>query len=127
MKKNLFFLLLQSQIFTPNRKLILPLRKIDPYRHENVFCDVAKCSLVEVYQSFKGACSVFVVLMMEALSNSEMLVNFYKTAFCNVTEDSHLLKYGLGNLNSYLIPAEFPYCPQGEERVMSRKRRNIFP
>jgi hypothetical protein len=30
--------------------------------------------------------------MMEAASTSETLVNFYQTTWCNIPEDSHLLK-----------------------------------
>jgi hypothetical protein len=54
-----------------------------------VFWDVAPCSLVEVYQRFGGAC--FLTLMMEAVSTSETLVNFYLTTQRNNPEDSHLL------------------------------------
>jgi hypothetical protein len=49
-----------------------------------VFWDVALCSLIEIDQHF-------IALMMEAVSTSEMLVNFYQTTQCNIPEDSHLL------------------------------------
>jgi hypothetical protein len=29
------------------------------------------------------------VLMMEAVSTSEMLINIYQTTWCNIPEDSH--------------------------------------
>jgi hypothetical protein len=49
-----------------------------------VFWVVAPCSLVEVYQRFRGPCclhhQLLIVLMMEAARTSETLVNFYQTA-----------------------------------------------
>jgi hypothetical protein len=48
-----------------------------------VFWVVAPCSLVEVYQRFRG-------LMMEAARTSETLVNFYQTTRRYIPEDSHL-------------------------------------
>jgi hypothetical protein len=61
-----------------------------------VFWFVAPCSLVEVYQRPEMlAASIIIVLMMEAASNSEMLVNFNKTTrhYYN-PEDRHLLIQG---------------------------------
>jgi hypothetical protein len=43
-----------------------------------VFWVVAPCSLVDVYQRFRGD-ETFIVLMMEATRISETLVNFYRT------------------------------------------------
>jgi hypothetical protein len=40
-----------------------------------VFWDVVTCRMV---------------LMMEAVSTSEMVVSFYQTIWCNIPEDSHL-------------------------------------
>jgi hypothetical protein len=40
-----------------------------------VFWDVALCSLMEVYQHFRGV----IALMMEAASTFETSVNFYQT------------------------------------------------
>jgi hypothetical protein len=37
-----------------------------------VFCDVAPCSLVEVYRRFRGTCC----LIIEVASNSETSVNY---------------------------------------------------
>jgi hypothetical protein len=51
-----------------------------------VFWVVAPCSLVEVYQRFRGPCS----MMMEAVSTSEMLETFYQTTRRYNPEDSHL-------------------------------------
>jgi hypothetical protein len=48
-----------------------------------VFWIVTLCSLVEVHRRFRGACR----LMMEAASASLILVNFYKTTWCNNPED----------------------------------------
>jgi hypothetical protein len=42
-----------------------------------VFWDLRLCSLI--------------ALMMEAVSTSEMSVNFYETARCNIPEESHLV------------------------------------
>jgi hypothetical protein len=45
------------------------------------FWDIAPCSFVEVYRRFIGA------LMMEAISNMETSVNFYRTTCRNIPED----------------------------------------
>jgi hypothetical protein len=42
-----------------------------------VFWVVMPCSLVEVYQRFRA-----MILMIEAVSTSETLVNFYQTTRC---------------------------------------------
>jgi hypothetical protein len=57
-----------------------------------VFWDVAPCSLVEVYQCFRGACCLTHrgALTMEAASASETSVNFYQTTWHNIPEASHL-------------------------------------
>jgi hypothetical protein len=68
-----------------------------------VFCDVAPCSLVEVYRCLRGACchhqgdhrlevlaASIIVLMMEAASISETSVNFCQTTRRNISEDSHV-------------------------------------
>jgi hypothetical protein len=63
----------------------------------DVFWVVAPCSLVGVYRPFRGAfCfhdqdyTSIIALMMEAVSISEMSVNFYETARRNNPEDSRL-------------------------------------
>jgi hypothetical protein len=38
-------------------------------------------------------CSFLITLMMEVVSTSEMLVNFFQTAWYNIAEDSHILEY----------------------------------
>jgi hypothetical protein len=48
-----------------------------------VFWVVVPCSLVETDRRFRA-------MIMEAVSTSEMSVNFYKTARRNFPEDSHL-------------------------------------
>jgi hypothetical protein len=53
-----------------------------------VFWVVVPCSLVEVYQRFRGP--VLITLMMKAARTSETLVNFYQTTQCYNPEDSHL-------------------------------------
>jgi hypothetical protein len=62
-----------------------------------VFWDVAPCSLVEVYQRFRGPCCLhhqghesLIALIMEAASTSETLVNFCQTTRRYILEDSHL-------------------------------------
>jgi hypothetical protein len=57
-----------------------------------VFWDVAPCSLVEVYQRLRGVCCLHHQgdEMMEAISTSETLVNFYQTTRRYIPEDSHL-------------------------------------
>jgi hypothetical protein len=55
-----------------------------------VFWVVAPCSLIEVYQSFKGTCCLhyqgdveaLIALIMEAASTSETSANFYQTTRC---------------------------------------------
>jgi hypothetical protein len=61
-----------------------------------LFCVVAPCSLVEVYQPFRGPCCL-IALMMEAERTSETLVNFYQTIRRYNPGESHLLrKFSLG-------------------------------
>jgi hypothetical protein len=55
-----------------------------------VFWVVAPCSLVEVYQRFRGHFHL-IALMMEGARSSETLVNFYRTTRRHNPEDSHLL------------------------------------
>jgi hypothetical protein len=61
-----------------------------------VFWNVALCSLVEVYQCFRGSCclnhqgddeKLFVTMMMEAACTTERFVNFYQTTQFNISED----------------------------------------
>jgi hypothetical protein len=49
------------------------------------FWDIAPCSFVDVYRRFIGA------LMMEAISNTETSVNFYRTTCRNIPEDCHIV------------------------------------
>jgi hypothetical protein len=53
------------------------------------FWDVALCSLIDVYRLFRCACCL-IALKMVPESCSETSVNFYKTTWRNITEDSHL-------------------------------------
>jgi hypothetical protein len=60
-----------------------------------VFWVVVPCSLVEIYQRFRGPCCLHHqgdqgTLMMEAAKTSEMLVNFYQTTWRYNPDDSHL-------------------------------------
>jgi hypothetical protein len=64
-----------------------------------VFWVVAPCSLVEVYQRFRGPCYLhhqgdcLIALMMDAAWTSETLVNFYQTTRRYNLEDSHLRNF----------------------------------
>jgi hypothetical protein len=62
-----------------------------------VFWVVTPCSLVEVYQLFRG-----IIRMMEAARTSETLVNFYQTTRRYNPEDSHLRTHRRENLKSYM-------------------------
>jgi hypothetical protein len=69
-----------------------------------VFWVVAPCSLVEVYQRFRGPYCLHYQgdHRKEAARTSETLVNFYQTTrHCN-PEDSHIRTHSRENLNSYL-------------------------
>jgi hypothetical protein len=61
-----------------------------------VFWVVAPCSLVEVYQRFRGPCCLL-------HQGDVTLVNFYQTTQCYNPEDSHLCTHRRKNLKSYLI------------------------
>jgi hypothetical protein len=57
-----------------------------------VFWVVAPCSLIEVYQHFRGPCCLHhqaIAPMMEAARTSETFVNFYQTTRRYIPEDSH--------------------------------------
>jgi hypothetical protein len=68
-----------------------------------VFWVVVPCSLVEVYQRFRGPCCLSHQgdLMMEASRTPETLVNFYQTTRQYNPEDSHLRTHRRENLKSY--------------------------
>jgi hypothetical protein len=59
-----------------------------------VFSVVVPCSLVEIYQRFRGPCCLHhhgdEALMMGAAMTSETLVNFYQTTRRYNPEGSHL-------------------------------------
>jgi hypothetical protein len=59
-----------------------------------VFWVVAPCSLVKVYQCL-------IALMTAAARTTEILVNFYHTAWCYNPEDSHLCIHCHENYKSY--------------------------
>jgi hypothetical protein len=88
-----------------------------------VFWVIAPCSLVEVYQRFRGACCLHHQgdewMMMEAARTSETLVNVYQTTRCYSPEDSHLRTYRRENLKSYLIYREIA---NSNRRGMSKAR-----
>jgi hypothetical protein len=71
-----------------------------------VFWGAVLYILVEVYWCFRGAYCLHHQgnewQMMEALSISGLLVNFYQTTFCNIPEDSHLNTCCHENLKSHL-------------------------
>jgi hypothetical protein len=68
------------------------------------FWVVASCSLVDVYQRFRGRCCLHYQgdEMMEAARTSKTLVNFYQTTRRYNPEESHLRTHRRENLKSYL-------------------------
>jgi hypothetical protein len=70
-----------------------------------VFWVEALCSLVEVYQRFRGSYCLHHqgALMMEAARTSETLVNLCQTTRRYNPEDSHLRTHRRENLKSYLV------------------------
>jgi hypothetical protein len=74
-----------------------------------LFWDVAPCSNIESPSSFRcaywlhhqGDHKELYALMMEALSTSEMLVNFYKTTCCNIPEEYYLNTHCHENLKPH--------------------------
>jgi hypothetical protein len=66
---------------------------------------VAPCSLIDVYQRFRGPCSLHhqVTLMMEASRPSETLVNVYQITRRYNPDDSHLRTHRGENLKSYWL------------------------
>jgi hypothetical protein len=68
-----------------------------------VFWVVAPCSLVEVYQRFRGPYCLHRkgALMLEAVRTSETLINFYQTTRRYNPEDSYLRTLRRENLKSY--------------------------
>jgi hypothetical protein len=81
-----------------------------------VFCDVAPCSPVEIYRSFRGAYCLH-HQGSKAISISETLVNFYEATWRNILEDSHLHSRRRENLKSHYRKAYGPkYCLRGFEK-----------
>jgi hypothetical protein len=70
-----------------------------------VFWVIAPCSLVEVYERFRGPCCLQHqgALKIEAARTSETLVNFYQTTRRYNPEDSRLRTHRRENLKSYNI------------------------
>jgi hypothetical protein len=71
-----------------------------------VFKDVVPCSLVETDWCFRGV----YCLMIEAVSTSQTLVNFYHTSWCNIPEDSHLHTRHCENLKSHVYKLHPWHC-----------------
>jgi hypothetical protein len=44
---------------------------------------------------------IIIILMMEAISTSEMSVNFYQSTWCNIPEDNDLHTHCCENLKSH--------------------------
>jgi hypothetical protein len=65
-----------------------------------VFWVVVPCSLVEVYRRFRGTCTR-IVLLLEAASSSETLVNIYQTTQNYNPKDSRLHTRRREKLKSY--------------------------
>jgi hypothetical protein len=90
-----------------------------------IFWVVAPCSLVEVYQRFRGPW-VLIALMMEAARTSETLVNFYQTTRRYNPEDSDLRTHRRQNLKSYLLYSFNPTYPV-EVMIAGPNWRNSAP
>jgi hypothetical protein len=89
-----------------------------------VFWDVSLCSLVEVYQRFRGAyclhhqgALIIISLILEAASTCEILVNFYQTTQQNIPEDSHLHTYRREKLESHNLISNEMFPRYGKERM----------
>jgi hypothetical protein len=46
---------------------------------------------------------IIIILMMDAVSISEVLVNFYETTWCNIPEENHLHTLCPENLKTHLV------------------------
>jgi hypothetical protein len=53
-----------------------------------VLWDIAQCSLIEVYWHSEVLTDSMNTVMMEAVSTSEKVVDFYKTIWCTIPEES---------------------------------------
>jgi hypothetical protein len=86
-----------------------------------VFWVVAPCSLVEIYQRFRGPCCLHHQgdRSYEAARTPETLVNFYQTSRRYIPEDSHLHTHRRENLKSYsvylLIPIHIKILKYSQE------------
>jgi hypothetical protein len=70
------------------------------------FWFVAPCSLLEVYQNFRGVCCLHHqgdLQVMEAARTSETSVYFHQTTRRNNPEDSHLHTSRRENMKPYLV------------------------
>jgi hypothetical protein len=80
-----------------------------------VFWVVATCSLVKIYQRFRGPCyrlhhgEALMRRPDQAARTSETLVNFYQTTRCYNLEDSYLPTHHRENLKSYKGFAAHPF------------------
>jgi hypothetical protein len=84
------------------------------YPHCTLDEDIAPCSLVEADRRLEKLTasimrSMMFTLMMEAVSTSEISVNFYETIWRNIPEDSNLHTRRHENLNNptVLFQGEF--------------------
>jgi hypothetical protein len=57
----------------------------------STFGVVNLCSVVDVYQHFKGNCYVLSVPMMEAAHSSEMPLHIHQTTLCCLLEDDYVV------------------------------------
>jgi hypothetical protein len=79
---------------------------------------VAPCSQVEVYGRFRDAFCLhnhLITLMMQAASISETSVNFYQTALCDNTENSHLHTRCRENFRSHVT------CCAGQSSYLAQR------
>jgi hypothetical protein len=83
------------------------------------FWVVVPCSLVEVYQRFRGTYWATIALMMETASTFETSVNIYQTTRRNIPEESHLRARRCENLKSQ---AEQVGCRLGHRYICRTER-----
>jgi hypothetical protein len=102
-------LYLKISIFMPPAKMIPQTSTQMITMKMAVFWVVAPCSLVEVYQHFRGTCC-FQHQGDEVASTCEMLVNFHQNTWHYNSEDSHFHAHHHKNLRFYQAIKLLEFC-----------------